>query len=587
MALDGANLNPNGLQGRHDFAPDSHSWRESWRESWRRRWRGPWALDILFGWRGGGDSAAAASYAGVASSANGPEAAFAGAVLGCLATLYLSEFGFPPAIASALATVMLCGPLLLARATRRFPGEFYSAVYGGSFSGMTPMPWTSSSASVVTGLPVSIPFLSLALVCGLAFALVAEFELRTGRPLARGYGGRSGAIATTASLLFVALAPLFGGDDSLFRAARPAAFDGDSGLITRTYVACSVGMYATLLVLRLPRLMEARTADRTFTAAALALAGLLFLPLHDLMDANAFYAGCFLGMSTPERLKGPLLPVLGGIVLTALLIYERGILGGIGGSLGLAAFVTVLVLAALSRMLTAAITAIRLPTILSLAAASRGLLPRLDGSETLLPEPRLPIPATIPARRLRMTFAPIAATLVIGGLLAPVGLVPRGSDPTVVTALPARQPEPVSQRPALMPDVAGAADATLAFVNVAPDSIAPSAAAVGPMAPRVAAQEPAMATVPVAGSFDPSDKLFREYLKWRASHAVGRPATRPVPLRNGNRAAVQLIIPVAPGVPRPVPVRRPIRPAGAVAATRPVATQPAPRPENLSAASAR
>src|SRR5215467_11048284 len=42
---------------------------------------------------------------------NAPVAAFAGAFLGCLTTLDLSAFGLVPGLASALATVLLCGQL--------------------------------------------------------------------------------------------------------------------------------------------------------------------------------------------------------------------------------------------------------------------------------------------------------------------------------------------------------------------------------------------------------------------------------------------------------------------------------------------
>src|SRR3984893_10618194 len=68
-----------------------------------------------------------------------PTAAFAGAVVGCLTTEQFSAFGIGPDIASALATAVLCGLLLVTRQTSLFAGAFFSALYGGAFSGITPV----------------------------------------------------------------------------------------------------------------------------------------------------------------------------------------------------------------------------------------------------------------------------------------------------------------------------------------------------------------------------------------------------------------------------------------------------------------
>lgn len=73
---------------------------------------------------------------------------------------------------------------------------------------------------------------------------------------------------------------------------------------------------------------------------------------NDTRTMDAFYAGCFLGMSTPERLKGWIQPVLGAILLTAMLVLVRTLLPDVGGGLGFAAFVTVAVLLALNRVTT-------------------------------------------------------------------------------------------------------------------------------------------------------------------------------------------------------------------------------------------
>jgi hypothetical protein len=317
-----------------------------------------------------------------------PAAAFVGALLGCLATLYLIAFGIVPEIASALAATLLCSPVLLPRTTRSFPREFFPAVYGGTFGGMTPVLWLSDNASFRPAL-----FISLSIVCALTFFVVARAQIdpldpRSGRRVrvgfGLGYGGRSGAIATMASLLFVELASLFSADGRLFRVVRADMLDVDLISAALACAACAIGMSATLLALRRGRIASAETADKTFIASALALIGLITLHLMSpsgVRILDAFYAGCFLGMSTPERLKGWVEALLGVVVLTALLLQIRILLPGIGGSLGFAAFVTVAALAAARRMTgwtTREVPARDEPLAIAIPAPARGRLIHIE-----------------------------------------------------------------------------------------------------------------------------------------------------------------------------------------------------------------
>jgi hypothetical protein len=282
-----------------------------------------------------------------------PVAAFVGAFLGCLATLYLSTIGIAPGIASALATTLLCGEALLIQRPCLLPGEFFTAIYGGAFGGMTPVLWLSGNVDDPSLVLVVALFISLSVFCGCAFSIVAVIDAHSDRPPAFGCGGRSGAIAAVACLVFLQLAPLFGADDRLFRAA--AALDANPTFLAQPWVACLIGTFVTLFALRRQGFESATTADRTFVASAVALIGLIILHVNDLGDArtsDAFYAGSFLGMSTPDRLRGRIAPVLGSIALVILLVQVRTVLPGIGGSLGLAAFVTVAALVAMGRMIT-------------------------------------------------------------------------------------------------------------------------------------------------------------------------------------------------------------------------------------------
>jgi hypothetical protein len=297
-----------------------------------------------------------------------PIAAFAGAVVGCLTTEQFSAFGIFPDIASALATALLCGLLLLTRTTRLFAGAFFSALYGGTFAGMTPIAWLSESAAGALSVVLSI-------VCGLVFFVVARLDSRSAAPIGLGCGGRFGAIAIVASLLFVELVRSLGADASRFHTVAAGAFDVESWSAIRGFFVCLVGIFGTLFVLRQRRIADGGAPVRIFIASAAALLGLIVLRFDNPDDAaatDAFYAGCFLGMSTPDRLKGWFQPASGALVLIVLLVPVRAFLNGFGGGLGLAAFIAVMLLIAVSRA-TAWMTRDMLTVNLSTAIASAAI----------------------------------------------------------------------------------------------------------------------------------------------------------------------------------------------------------------------
>ena len=274
-----------------------------------------------------------------------PIAAFAGAFLGCLTTECVSASGTIPCIASAWATALLCGLLLVTRTTGLFAGAFFPALYGGTFAGMTPIFWLSGNATGALSVALSI-------VCGLVFFVVSELDSRSATPLGAGCGGRLGAIAVVASFLFVELVRPLGADTSRFHAIATEAFDIEPSSAIRTFFACLFGIVGTLLVLRQRRMVEGSVPVRVFIASAAALVGLIVLHADnpdDLAAMDAFYAGCFLGMSTHDRLKGWFQVVSGAVVLVVVLVPVRAFLNGFGGGLGLAAFIAVVLLVAFGR----------------------------------------------------------------------------------------------------------------------------------------------------------------------------------------------------------------------------------------------
>ncbi|MGJ4953744.1 hypothetical protein [Bradyrhizobium sp. HKCCYLS20291] len=273
-----------------------------------------------------------------------PLASFAGAFLGCLATLYLSWLGLPPALASASATLLLCAALVAAPSSNLVPTTFSSSAYGGSFCGMTPIAMLTESVARA-GLPVTTAPVLLAAFCGLMFLAVCALEVRLRAVLLRGYGGRFGALAAVASFLFLSLVPMLGPDHAPVRLAGLDRFD--KGIVDALIIfqLCLTGAIATMLALRLPRVASAGRAARVFVSATVAFAGLLVLQWvrpDDMCFADSFYAGCFIGMSSPHRLRSLVQPVLAAAVLTIVLVKGAASLPSVGGSLGFIAFVSVI-----------------------------------------------------------------------------------------------------------------------------------------------------------------------------------------------------------------------------------------------------
>lgn len=322
-----------------------------------------------------------------------PLASFIAAFLGCLMTLHMSASGVSPSIASSTATLLLSASLILTRTATLVPGTFFSSAYGGSFIGMTPVALLNASV-IRAGLPLDAAFVLLSLFGGLVFSLGCALDMWVQGGLARGYGGRLGALAAVASFLFVGLAPLAGPGGELFPISRRGVLE--FGLLDAaiTLALCSAGMLATMGALRWAPVAGSGRAVRIFAAATLAFAGLVILHLlgRDAADLEAFYAGCFLGMSTQRRLRSLAQAAAAAVLLTGLLILTFPILPAVGGSLGSVAFVSVVFVDASVRLFVEAGESPRQ----TMVAFGRGLLAAaailavLLSSEMLWQRPLLP-----------------------------------------------------------------------------------------------------------------------------------------------------------------------------------------------------
>jgi len=487
-------------------------------------------------------------------------AAFAGAFLGCLATLHLSAFGVVPEIASALVTTLLGGQLLVARSTIQLTGELVPAVYGGAFGGMTSVLWLSGIGSDHPIVLAGALFISLSIVCGLAFSAVAVFDNYSGRRLAHGYGGRSGAIATGACVLFVELASLCGADGRLFRAARADLADVSLGSLAPLVAACLAGTAVSLLVLRRERVAASDLADKTFVASLVALIGLMFVHLMSPTDArllDAFYAGCFLGMSSRERLNGWIEAVLGAVVLACLIVWVSIFIPGIGGGLGLAAFGTVAFLVTLkqfTRFILPINRSENMATQLSTVRSQAGLSvanPQFESRRSTWSE--------ISWRPAAAIASLAVAAAVIGGLVWPTQFVSKKSISVAtapVSVVDEVTPDPAALQAEVRSDASDAATplgtaeassgSTASAQNASsenpseisaasPAGLRLSSAAVderaaGSEEPKtappvisevIAAREPALGETQKAEDDVTHSALFREFLQWRAARVSG------------------------------------------------------------------
>jgi hypothetical protein len=553
------------------------------------------SLNGVLSKRSGGEWSSIEQPSGDGLLISAPVAAFLGALLGCLTTSYLIELGIAPAIASALATMLLCGQVLVIRATRCLPDQLFTAIYGGAFGGMTSVHWFSNNTSDPSVLQLNILLTSLAIICGFAFCIVAALDGRTNRPFACGYGGRSGAIAAAACLVFVELASLAGADDRLFRAARADVLGAAPTPAALTFVACLMGTFAVLLPLRAHGLKSATTADRVFLSATIALIGLISLHLSGLGDAaalDAFYAGCFLGMSTPERMKGRIEAVLAAVVLAALLVQVKRLLPGVGGSLGLATFLTVAVFVALSR-----VTAFMAPAFLDRKGVLNMRPQSFAGNVVTVGVRTFESQPSPVRRRARVTFNTVLACVALGCLVLPVLLARDGlglgmAASTQVAGDSAPVPaQPVSSETAAKPgDGTSPPIVPSIEVNKADPRMTEnfSVAARGvdgqadikdrPDAAMPVTSEAAATPIPQTGlsdvptgvqeSKESNDRIFREFLQWRAARSTEIAGPGQKPLKKKRNHAGQLVGPLAvaasPGPARPRENRphRVVPPAG-------------------------
>ncbi|MGJ4953743.1 hypothetical protein [Bradyrhizobium sp. HKCCYLS20291] len=479
-------------------------------------------------------------------------ASFAGACLGCLATLHLSALGLPPALASAAVTVVLCAGLVLASPDNLAATTFAASVYGGSFSGMTPIGQLSDSVAR-TGLPQEASLYLLSIFCGLLFCGFTAIEIRRRIVLFEGYGGRLGALAALGSLLFVTLGPWLAGQGETLRLAHLNQFDQELDGSLAILAACLLATFLTLSIQRLPQVADAGRVARTFLSATLAFAGMAIIQTlwpDQRCLVDAYYAGCFLGMSSPQRLSGRLQPTVAALTLTVVLVQASTVLPMVGGSLGLAAFIAVAAVDLARR----AGDALPAPAHAMTVGLGRSVAVVLTVAGCLLPSQmfhRLVDDTTGALREAAPTIAPAVAALPEAHI---VDAAPPDAAPPVAV-VPAAEPEPV-------PAVATQAEPAVTdaiFLAAPPDAATAPAPRAEPPRTQRARRTGAPPSPTNAGPWG----IIRAAETGRTGPAVARPA----------RAKPAMVVDAASAAPHPVtrsqPQGAPKRPARSAATASP------------------
>jgi hypothetical protein len=272
-----------------------------------------------------------------------------GAFIGCLVTLILVHFGVRVGIASALATAGICGLLHVVPQEKRQNISLVAiAAYGGSFAGMTNLSSFDVDARLDRVLFVAL-VVGLSVISGLTFFLVSRIDKAAETPVGHGFGGRLGTVAALAAIIFVLVASIVRPEHWLVAWGNFGNIHYDTVTLAAELGAALAGAIGTAKLLRQVFKPEAFHGTRILAASVFALAGLLALNFFGwIAVVAAFYAACFLGMTTPKVLKSYWILAWACIPLVAIVQVVTVVLPGMGGGLGLSAFVAVSLMTAVS-----------------------------------------------------------------------------------------------------------------------------------------------------------------------------------------------------------------------------------------------
>jgi hypothetical protein len=263
-------------------------------------------------------------------------------ILGAVATSALLVAGVEPVLASSGATVFY----LLAAFALRFRGQQPAAVFCGTFAGMTSLFVFFNRAPFSLGFSILI-YLCVAVVTGSLYVLIMYFEHKIPKQLFNGYGGRLGAIAFMGSagclMITGLLIRLFSSDFQVVALKDSAAFSEKAPLAM--ILTSALGSLLTRVLAKdinsiIPGLNVVLSASICGFVGGIIF---LFLPPLGPVASLYWYAGNFAGMSSTSILDSHARILLAGAITGVFLAGLHYYGSGVGGLLGVSAFLAVIV----------------------------------------------------------------------------------------------------------------------------------------------------------------------------------------------------------------------------------------------------
>lgn len=250
------------------------------------------------------------------------------AFLGCLLTIYLQYFGYSAVLASSV-TGLIASILFLNKKT-----PLAAPAFCGSFAGMTALNNIANPHNV-NNFFISILLLALIVTFVYKLTLIINQSKKYSKYVFNGYGGRLGTIAFISVIIFLTFKSFNGIE--IYKTAYLNDFLLPNNLII--ILITSIGAYSTYCLSN-KEICRKNTNSKIFVPSILSLIFCLFFSKYGIYS-QAFYAGTFTGMSSQDNLSKKE-NLAAGIMTGLFFIVSETLFIGVGGKLGLTAFLAVL-----------------------------------------------------------------------------------------------------------------------------------------------------------------------------------------------------------------------------------------------------
>lgn len=266
--------------------------------------------------------------------------------IGCISTIYCVVIKCNIVVASSIVAIILS----VFAITIQDEHSFSLAGFAGTFAGMT-APWLISSASNGYGLSFFISSLLLSLIVAFLYSFSEIISTYYPKVFFDGFGGRLGFIAFISVLLYLLMfrhsdnIKLFWVDDVSLILSPAKAF-----LIL---VAASGGAMVSMEVKQ-----AMSSLNGNYKVLSVALAGIIGgviierIPILGHHLACAWYAGAFVGMSSPFILMLKRHFFFAGLFCGIYYVLGEQLFVGVGGKLGFISFISVLTMSRINLLVS-------------------------------------------------------------------------------------------------------------------------------------------------------------------------------------------------------------------------------------------